>query len=457
MYSEAKRLLELFGVPYIEAPTEAEAQCAQLEAAALVDGVVTEDNDALLFGARVVYKHLFDQQYDVEVYSMDDVESEINLSRKALIALAHLLGSDYTDGVHGVGIVNAMETVAAFGEDHDGLVRFSSAAHGTQRHSSTATPNSHPHPPSCCTQVRFSRWVRRWRGDDGDGDEEVEGVDRYEEVVEEAEADKSERRKAFEKKHSKVRRNWVLPDGFPSRAVTDAYLKPVVDSSEAPLSWARPNLHGLREFCAEKFGWVQAKVRTLKAGSTELPPSLPHPSAHLSLFSLLCVCVWKADEMLLPMMAEIDKGITQSRIDNHFAWEKRFAKVSSARLASAMKLQNNGAPLPGGAPPPPNQGGGQSGGSQGGGPSDGSCGSGVAAAAKKASPKRKAAPKKKVQAKEAESVAVEEEEEAGEEEGDQEEEDELEAAKQQLSGGNKKGKRKAKEPAAAGQKRGRRK
>ena len=118
MYSEAKRLLELFGVPYIEAPTEAEAQCAQLEAAALVDGVVTEDNDALLFGARVVYKHLFDQQYDVEVYSMDDVESEINLSRKALIALAHLLGSDYTDGVHGVGIVNAMETVAAFGEDH---------------------------------------------------------------------------------------------------------------------------------------------------------------------------------------------------------------------------------------------------------------------------------------------------------------------------------------------------
>ena len=72
-----------------------------------------------------------------------------------------------------------------------------------------------------------------------------------------------ERRKAFEKKHSKVRRNWVLPDGFPSRAVTDAYLKPVVDSSEAPLSWARPNLHGLREFCADKFGWVQAKVRTV--------------------------------------------------------------------------------------------------------------------------------------------------------------------------------------------------
>ena len=40
-YSEAKRLLSYFGVPYVEAPTEAEAQCAQLEALHLVDGIVT--------------------------------------------------------------------------------------------------------------------------------------------------------------------------------------------------------------------------------------------------------------------------------------------------------------------------------------------------------------------------------------------------------------------------------
>ena len=107
--------------------------------------------------------------------------------------------------------------------------------------------------------------------------------------MEEAEADKSERRKAFEKKHSKVRRNWVLPDGFPSRAVTDAYLKPVVDSSEAPLSWARPNLHGLREFCADKFGWVQAKVRTVKqAAQSSLLPS--HTLLLTSLSLLSCVC-----------------------------------------------------------------------------------------------------------------------------------------------------------------------
>ena len=47
---------QMFGVPYIIAPQEAEAQCAWLDAEGLVDGVVTDDNDAFLFGARRVYR-----------------------------------------------------------------------------------------------------------------------------------------------------------------------------------------------------------------------------------------------------------------------------------------------------------------------------------------------------------------------------------------------------------------
>jgi hypothetical protein len=56
MYAECQELLQLFGLPYIIAPTEAEAQCAWLDAAGLVDGVVTDDNDVFLFGGNHVYR-----------------------------------------------------------------------------------------------------------------------------------------------------------------------------------------------------------------------------------------------------------------------------------------------------------------------------------------------------------------------------------------------------------------
>ena len=46
----------MFGLPYIIAPMEAEAQCAWLDQAKLVDGVVTDDNDVFLFGGQHVYR-----------------------------------------------------------------------------------------------------------------------------------------------------------------------------------------------------------------------------------------------------------------------------------------------------------------------------------------------------------------------------------------------------------------
>ncbi len=91
----------------------------------LVDGVITEDSDALLFGAQSVYKNIFSDKKYVEVYLAEDAKKEMGLCREDLIALAFFLGSDYTEGVVGVGIVNAMEIIHAFSmkEETGGIIK----------------------------------------------------------------------------------------------------------------------------------------------------------------------------------------------------------------------------------------------------------------------------------------------------------------------------------------------
>lgn len=50
---------------------------------------------------------------------MSDIEAELGMTRDSLIRLALLLGSDYTEGVGGIGVVNAVEVVHAFRSDDE--------------------------------------------------------------------------------------------------------------------------------------------------------------------------------------------------------------------------------------------------------------------------------------------------------------------------------------------------
>lgn len=48
------------------------------------------------------------------MYLAEDARREMGLQREDLVALAYFLGSDYCEGVTGVGIVNAVEIIHAF-------------------------------------------------------------------------------------------------------------------------------------------------------------------------------------------------------------------------------------------------------------------------------------------------------------------------------------------------------
>lgn len=94
-------LIHLFGLPFVVAPFEAEAQCAAIEG---IDGVLSEDSDCFLFGAGVVYRGFFSGSKKACLTRFD-----CKLSRELLVVLACLLGCDYCEGVAGMGPKRAVE------------------------------------------------------------------------------------------------------------------------------------------------------------------------------------------------------------------------------------------------------------------------------------------------------------------------------------------------------------
>ncbi|CBZ30910.1 putative DNA repair protein RAD2 [Leishmania mexicana MHOM/GT/2001/U1103] len=103
-------LLDCCGVPYVLSPAEADAQCAFLARCGLVDAVFTEDSDVLVHGATTVLRGFFAQSKNVVAYEQTHL-SACGITKTVLVALASLLGCDYTEGVCGIGLVGALEAL----------------------------------------------------------------------------------------------------------------------------------------------------------------------------------------------------------------------------------------------------------------------------------------------------------------------------------------------------------
>ncbi|KAI9309591.1 hypothetical protein BJ944DRAFT_172698 [Cunninghamella echinulata] len=215
MIHEIQELLQLFGIPYLVSPMEAEAQCSFLLENKLVDGVVTDDSDVFLFGGTRIYKNMFHQQKYVECYLLNDIDREMQLDRKKLIQLAYLLGSDYTSGISGIGPVTAMEILSIFQEynNEDDV-------------------------------------------DDGDDGDSIEGpLSRFKKWYESGIDDTD-----FQKKMRNKLKHIDIPDDFPNPLIKNAYIEPVVDKSLENFVWLPPQLDSLRIYLMKSFSWSQEKA-----------------------------------------------------------------------------------------------------------------------------------------------------------------------------------------------------
>lgn len=115
---EAKKLLQLMGVPIVESPSEAEAQCAELCRAGLVYATATEDMDALTFGTPVLVRHLtFSEarKQPVQEFHLDKVLEGMGLSMDEFIDMCILCGCDYCDTIKGIGSKKAYKLIKQHG------------------------------------------------------------------------------------------------------------------------------------------------------------------------------------------------------------------------------------------------------------------------------------------------------------------------------------------------------
>jgi len=112
--ADCKRLLELMGIPYVEAESEAEAQCAQMAEAGLVHCVATEDMDALTFKSKTLLRRLTmpeARKLPVQEISYDKMMKMLDLEHEQFIDLCILMGCDYVPSIKGIGPKKSFELI----------------------------------------------------------------------------------------------------------------------------------------------------------------------------------------------------------------------------------------------------------------------------------------------------------------------------------------------------------
>ncbi|KAL3482305.1 hypothetical protein BJX99DRAFT_216768 [Aspergillus californicus] len=221
----SKILIDLFRFPRHDAPGEAEAECSRLQMAGVVDVVMSNDVDALMFGSGLTIMNFSKEGGNsstgathVTCYKMDNNEtSSAKLDRSGMILFAMLSGGDYLpSGVPKCGSKLAAEIAkAGFGGDLLELIE----ADGAE------------------LDARLTEWR-----------------DRLQYELEENESG------YFQTKHKVVR----IPETFPDRTILSYYAKPVVSTEQAIKAledrlrnaWDRDiDVRQLREFTADAFEW----------------------------------------------------------------------------------------------------------------------------------------------------------------------------------------------------------
>ncbi|MEM2658059.1 MAG: flap structure-specific endonuclease, partial [Archaeoglobaceae archaeon] len=122
----SKKLLSYMGIPFIQAPSEGEAQAAHMVKKGDADFVGSQDYDSLLFGSPKLARNLAitgkrklpgkNIYVDVnpEIISLEENLKKLGITREQLVDIAILCGTDYNEGIRGVGAKKAYNLIKTY-------------------------------------------------------------------------------------------------------------------------------------------------------------------------------------------------------------------------------------------------------------------------------------------------------------------------------------------------------
>jgi flap endonuclease-1 len=128
MAEDSKRLLDLMGIPWVQAPSEGEAQAAYITRCGDADFCASQDYDSLLFGAPKLVRNvtisgrrkLPSKNVSIEVIpeivELDAVLKACGITHEQLVDVGILIGTDFNpDGIKGLGPKTALKLIKEYG------------------------------------------------------------------------------------------------------------------------------------------------------------------------------------------------------------------------------------------------------------------------------------------------------------------------------------------------------
>ncbi|RZF32307.1 hypothetical protein LSTR_LSTR001771 [Laodelphax striatellus] len=207
LQNQCKQLLTVMGVPWVQAPGEAEAYCAWLNQTGAVEAVITQDSDCFLYGGRVVLRHfMLSPQYTCEENDINTIECKLSLGRFKLLAFSLLCGCDYINGVSGVGKESAVKFLSSVEE------------------------------------FQVLRRLREWRNDP---------------YYKNLESKSSSQLTPEQRLELNIRKKALQDPDFPSQEIIEEFLNPVGENSVTVTEWkwSKPDLPAFIKLADIKLAW----------------------------------------------------------------------------------------------------------------------------------------------------------------------------------------------------------